>query len=214
MKMTEPTGFIQSVKRAVVLALREAFSETNLRLDNPDGTVLEDISDNVDMEYPIDVQHYPGIWVQFSFHTLRKAGVDPYITDYTLGLEKKIWWFEGTVTLNIVALSSKHRDRISDALIEVFAFDTNTSERFWSKLSSYPEIWFSVDKDTLKPKGQSVNIGSPWQDDQLVYEDAYTFDLIGQFMSDIDTTGTIQLTRIEIVSELAPDQSGNDGGWI
>lgn len=204
-----PEGFIQAVKRAVVLALRDAFSTTNLELDDPDGTVLHDISDNIDMEYPKDIVNYPGIWVQFSFNKLQKAGVDPYLSQQIgdTRYDKKVWWFEGRVTLNIVALSSKHRDRISDALIEVFAFDTKTSKRFWDKMGSYPEIYFSVNKDTLAPGGQSVNVGAPWQADQLVYEDSYTFELIGQFMSEWNGIDGVRLTRIDVVPILAEDQT-------
>ena len=63
------SGMIETVKRAVMNALREALSGTSLNhlVNGSDVTI--------DMEYPIEKENYPGIWVQFSFSEISQAGI-------------------------------------------------------------------------------------------------------------------------------------------
>ena len=63
------SGMIETVKRAVMNALREALSGTTLN-HMVNGTDV-----TIDMEYPIEKESYPGIWVQFSFSEIVQAGI-------------------------------------------------------------------------------------------------------------------------------------------
>jgi hypothetical protein len=62
-------GMIETVKRAVMTALRDALAGTSL------NQVVNGSEVTVDMEYPIQKENYPGIWVQFSFSEIVQAGI-------------------------------------------------------------------------------------------------------------------------------------------
>jgi hypothetical protein len=46
----------------------------------------------------------------------------------------------------------------------------------------------TFDRDTLQPQGQSVNVGTPWGSDELVYDDGYSFQVVGQIDSTFNIT--------------------------
>ena len=95
--------------------------------------------------------------------------------------------YEGRVTLLVVALSSIRRDRISDKLITTLAFAAREenirgvpqANSFLDSLESYPYVSIAVNTDVIVPGGQSITVGTPWDPDTLVYEDSYSFNIIG-----------------------------------
>ena len=109
-------SFIEPMKRSIVIALREAIDD-----DLPSDDVLRRVKDNIDLEYPTDELQYPGMWVQFSFTRIIPSGITPTMYDED-GNRYAMWTFEGRITVNVVALTSLERDRISDAVISMFAF--------------------------------------------------------------------------------------------
>jgi hypothetical protein len=121
------SGMIETVKRAVMSALREALTGTSL------NHLVNGTDVTIDMEYPIEKANYPGIWVQFSFNEIVQAGVghEPLVRTVVSepGDPEEIRWdlvreiqFKGRVTLTVLALSSLERDRIADAVITMLAF--------------------------------------------------------------------------------------------
>jgi hypothetical protein len=208
---------VESLKRSIMLALRDAI-DANL----PSGDTLRRVIENVVLEYPSKQTSYPGLWINFSFTSLRRAGLVPEFRT-SEGRRFMLWAFEARVTVNIVALTSLERDRLADAVVEMLAFgDLSPAGRvFWDKLSDQPGIWFNANKDEITPNGQTVTIGTPWLDDQLAYEDAYSFNLSGQFGSDLETGQTTILREITWEDHIytgdvppALDTSDGNGTWV
>ena len=197
-------GPIEAAKRGVVMALRKTINGTTL---SDQGTV------RIDMEYPAKEESYPSIWVQFSLTRLRNAGMGhEHWTDEGLVRE---WMYEGRVNFTLLFLSSKERDQMADALITIFAFSRSASSLptqgvtvqreggfeysdFFSSLDENEYLSMSINAAELRPGGQSVNVGTPWDPDTLVYEDSYSFDVQGQFETIIDDTGLYRIRRVQL----------------
>lgn len=197
-------GPIEAAKRGVVMALRQTVNGTTL---SDEGNI------RVDMEYPSREESYPSIWVQFSLTRLKNAGMGhEHYTDEGLVRE---WMYEGKVNLTLLFLSSKERDQMSDALITIFAFSRPAStlsthnvivEReggseyssFFSSLDDNQYLSMTLNSDEIRPGGQSINVGTPWDPDTLVYEDNYSFDVMGQFETVIDDTGLYRVRRVDL----------------
>lgn len=210
------SGMIETVKRAVMNALREALTGTTLNhLAN--GTDV-----TVDMEYPMEKENYPGIWVQFSFSEITQAGVghEPLlrtvITEATETEPEIINWepirefqFKGRVTLTIVALTSLERDRIADSVITMLAFsrppetvltkpdeDTRQFRQLITSLATNPYVSLTLNHDQIMPGGQAMTTGVPWDEEIPGYEDSYSFDILGQTNIVFKNDGTYTLANI------------------
>lgn len=198
-------GMIESVKRAVVVALREALTNTSLSLS------VQNTEIHVELEYPMKEEQYPGVWVQFSVSKIQRMGLGHEIWQLINGnwVAKQEMTYEGRVTLTIMALTNKERDRIADSLLMMLSFsrppevvltmstDTKKYRNFMTSLDQSPYVSLTVNSDILHPGGQTVNIGVPWQEDIPAYVDTYSFDLIGQYMYTFDHDGTYTLSRID-----------------
>jgi len=205
-------GLIESVKRAVVTALRDALSGMDLRID---GQAVY-----IDLEYPLQESQYPGVWVQFSPSSLGRAGIGQELMVKENGAWCPIqeWTFQGRVTLAIVALSSLARDRLADAIIMNLAFartpdayivtqpgqDTRRYRTLMNALDENPYVKMTLLHDTIYPGGQNVTPGVPWQPDVLAYEDSYSFDLLGQFNVKFTHEGYYELAHIDLDRETLP----------
>ena len=209
-------GMIETVKRAVMNALREALSGTALNhLVN--GTEV-----TVDMEYPIEKENYPGIWVQFSFNEIVQAGIghEPLlrtvVEEATADTPEVVNWepmrefqFKGRVTLTIVALSSLERDRLADAVITMLAFsrppahvitdasaDTRQFRQLITSLAENPYVSITINHDQIVPGGQGMTTGVPWDEEIPGYEDTYSFDILGQTNIVFHHDGTYSLRNV------------------
>lgn len=205
--------FIVAVKKGVIQALRNTFTA-----EYPDP-ILRNMS--VEMEYPAKEEQYPGIWVEFSFRDVQSIGLgNPVFTTPDTKQRYQLWMFGGTVTLTIVALTSKERDTIADKVIQMYAFHTLNAKanNFRNFLAEWPYITMSVNNDVLRPNGQSNTVGAPWSPDILVYEDAYSFDIVGQFASDFPTGELVYLREIRTKPYLRgmPSTVVDDGNgtWV
>lgn len=209
-------GMVESVKRAVIVGLRDAISGTTLNgLVNGDRLTIE-------MEYPLVEEKYPGIWVQFSFTKIQNSGVgwelmQEVITSDEDGEHKNYepvreFTFEGRVTLTIVALTSLERDRISDAVLTMLLFSrppetevidrgTKQFRQLLTSLAENPYVSMSVNTDVVTPGGQAVTTGVPWDSEILGYEDSYSFDILGQTNIVFRHDGSYILRRIDIKPE-------------
>lgn len=210
------SGMIETVKRAVMNALREALSGTSLNhLVN--GTDI-----TIDMEYPIAKENYPGIWVQFSFSEIVQAGIghEPLlrtvVQEATDTTPEVVNWepmrefsFKGRVTLTIVALTSLERDRIADAVITMLAFsrppegvltkaneDTKQFRQLIDSLANNPYVSLTVNHDQIIPGGQAMTTGVPWDEEIPGYEDTYSFDILGQTNIVFKNDGTYSLANV------------------
>lgn len=212
-------GVIEAVKRAVVMALREALTRTNITVN---GSPVY-----VDLEYPMKKEQYPGIWVQFSIVKLNRAGIshEVWVQDANLNWTPiQEWMFNGRVTLTIVALKSLERDRIADSIISMFAFsrtpelvitqpNANTKQyrALLTALDQNPYVAMTLNTDTITPGGQSASMDVPWQQDVLAYEDSYSFDLLGNFNIKFTHDGAYTLSRVDTAPTIARDRIGQPG---
>lgn len=200
-------GVIEAVKRAVVVSFREAMHATGIQVRGNAVYISE--------EYPLQETQYPGIWVQFSTTRLGRAGIAhewPIKENGVWSLVQE-WQFEGRVTLAIVALTSKDRDRLADAVIAHLAFartpdlvitkpheDTKQYKALITTLDQNPYIAMTLNTDVIYPGGQRATPGTPWgQEDVLAYEDSYSFDILGQFNVKFRHDGVYELARIDVV---------------
>lgn len=210
------TGMIETVKRAVMNALREALSGTTL------NHLVNGTDVTIDMEYPIEKESYPGIWVQFSFSEIVQAGIghEPLlrtvVAEATDDTPEQINWepirefqFKGRVTLTIVALTSLERDRLADAVITMLAFsrppsivltkpdeDTHQFRQLITSLAENPYVSLSINHDQILPGGQGMTTGVPWDEEIPGYEDSYSFDILGQTNIVFKTDGTYTLRAL------------------
>lgn len=197
-------GLIEAVKRAVIVALRDALLRTNITVD---GSPVY-----VDLEYPMKKEQYPGVWVQFSFTKLNRSGISHEVWVKENGNWTPIqeWMFNGRVTLTIVALRSRERDRIADTIINMLAFartpelvitqpnaDTKQYRQLLTALTENPYVAMMINTDVITPGGQSASMDVPWQSDVLAYEDNYSFDIIGNFNIAFRNDGAYTLSRVE-----------------
>lgn len=187
--------FIEAIKTVIIQSLKQTFDQSF-----PE-TAFQNMY--ISMEYPLVQTQYPGVWVRFSFKKLQIVGVASYFID-SQNRQYKQWFFEGVTTLQVFAMTSLERDRMSDALIYMFSFgDLDDPEsRFLKNIYANPYISVSLNTDELNPGGQSENIGAPWQEDQIVYNDSYSFQMVGQFASDVQTAQLVTLDQIEVVPTL------------
>jgi hypothetical protein len=201
---------ITPTKKLIIRALRATFTALY-----PNDKLS---SMNIDLEYPYKEEHYPGIWVKFSLHKIQASGLDP--TRHTADEIYSVWHYEGTVSLVIIALSSKERDLISDGIIESYAFASMmpSMSPFYAAINSSDLINMSLQSDILSSAGQSETIGTPWDDDKIAYEDRYSFEVIGQVRSRVQSgVAFTNLSQIQVFSSLsnvvgAPDNSVADDG--
>lgn len=210
------SGMIETVKRAVMNALREALTGTTL------NHLVNGADVTVDMEYPIEKEHYPGIWVQFSFNEIVQAGIghEPLlrtvVAEATGTTPEQVNWepmrefaFKGRVTLTIVALTSLERDRIADAVITMLAFsrppdsvitkadeDTKQFRQLIESLANNPYVSLTLNHDQIIPGGQAMTTGVPWDEEIPGYEDTYSFDILGQTNIVFKNDGTYSLTNV------------------
>jgi hypothetical protein len=214
-----PGGFIEAVKRTLVISLRRALTDS--------GLSLNDQRLHVDMEYPFEEASYPAAWVQFSFTDLIDSGlghVQKVIVD-DQEVDVRQWRYRGQVTITFMALSSLDRDRIADKFISVYAFSdvdysgvtSNTPSTLLRELAESPYVSMTLQSGTLRPRGQSTSIGVPWDPGQLVYEDSYNFNLEGEFQQVYIPGEGYKLRRIEVVPTHTTQFTDTDlsrGGWV
>jgi len=215
-------GMIETVKRAVIGALREALTGTSL------NGVINGSRITIDMEYPMVPEKYPGIWVQFSFSEIINAGIGMELLNKDVLVEatettpEVINWepirefiFKGRATLTIVALTSLERDRIADGVITMLAFsrvpesvitkaseDTKQFRQLIAALAANPYISMTLNHDAILPGGQAMTTGVPWQADLPAYEDSYSFDIEGQTNILFKHDGTFTLHRVDTYPEM------------
>lgn len=190
--------YLTLLKSLVVESLQTVF---NSDWPNPNFTDL-----NVSIEYPLDRQSYPGIWVNFDDNdTLEIAGIDhrEYVLDAD-GAQHEVtrWLFAGTVTLTVVALSSLERDNLYDEVVRIFAFSRieQAVPEFRSMMESNDLLAIGVNWDQLRPHGDAAAPGTPWgTEDEVIYERSAAFDLQGEFVSNWRTNVMVPLREIVVV---------------
>jgi hypothetical protein len=203
--MTAPhTGYLTRLKGCVVDALSTVFNST---FPDPRFRGLK-----VSIEYPLDQQSYPSIWVNYDdSDSLEIASIDhrEFLVD-TDGLHHEVtrWNFAGSVTLTVVALSSLERDALYDEVVRIFAFSRieEANPDFRTILETNDFLYLAVNWDQLRPHGDAAAPGTPWgSEDEVIYERSLGFDVEGEFVSDWRTNTLVPLREIVVVGEAVND---------
>jgi hypothetical protein len=190
--------YIVPLKTAVVEALASVF------VANPNTDFQGANKPLISIEYPVEQSHYPGIWVQFAEDgPVTIAGINhvEQSTDTVAHTVSDVgrWRFSGKVTLTIVALTSLERDRLYDEVVRIFIgarFNTALTP-FRTKIETNDLIGINVSFDDFQPFGDATPQGTPWGTDEIIYEKSLSFDLIGEFLTDVLTTALVPLSLVE-----------------
>jgi hypothetical protein len=205
------------VKTALVLALREAFK------NHPDPQLRRT---KVAIDYPNTAASYPTVIIRFFEREIANAGVghieflvlDPADAEYDPNSETvdsdlahiraisypfRHFLYNGDIEFAIVALSSKDRDLISDALVTILAsggapgdmrlrtgffdaiynpsFDLNGAGNDLRDPTRYNFVNLNTDKISGFGETQTP---APWlSEDQLQYQSSYRLGIMGEFYS-------------------------------
>lgn len=173
---------------------------------------------HVGLEYPVEAQHYPSIWVDYDdTQPLVRAGVAHLETAHPVtGVHMAPftrWRFQGYVSLTTVALTSLERDRLFDEVVRVVAFGNEdaTIGRFKSRIASNDLIAATLQTDRIEARGSAAAPGTPWGTDELMYERSLNLELIGEFVPNPSTGMLVPLSKIVAVPEQV--LPGDPGDW-
>lgn len=202
--------YIAPLKTLLVESLAETFDNSY--------PVTEFRGVHVDLEYPVDKQMYPSIWVDYDdTQPLLKAGVAHQETAHPVtGTEVAPftrWRFQGYVSLTTVAMTSLERDRLFDEMIRVVAFGNEDSivGRFKNRIANNDLIAANLDTDKIEARGSAAAPGTPWGTDELMYERTLNLGILGEFVPDPGTGVLIPLSKIlTIPVEVLP---GSPDDW-
>lgn len=193
--------YLRALKALAVDALVQTFGTKDTPNPNYPNSRLISNGINVSIEYPVEPQHYPGIWVDYEdAKPLQIAGIahmeiDPDGKPYTR------WEYAGHISYTVVAFTSLERDELYDELVRTIAFgaQNNTTSRFRQTIETNDLIGCNLDFDTLQPGGSAAAPGTPWGSDEIIYEKTITQQALGDFVVDPDSaTALIPLSKFII----------------
>lgn len=169
-----------------------------------------------------DFQHekssYPMIYIVFRENFLRNVGLGHRIsTDDTDSGENKEylqWYFQGSLTFNCLALTTKGRDDLADNLLNILAFGRSNSyyKKFHDDIYDQDWILMYLMTEEIAPGGTNT-MSAPWGGDDLLYHCNYTINMTGEFFSDPYNAEIIRISKI-IPYPYRPDQSVPKGSQL
>jgi hypothetical protein len=193
--------YLRAIKALAVDALVQTFGTKQF----PNSTAYPNAKFsntlNISIEYPVEPQNYPGIWVDYEDQRpLEIAGIahreiDPEGKEYTR------WKYGGHISYTIVAMTSLERDELYDEVVRTIAFGAQNSvtSNFRQTIENNDLIACNLDFDTLQPGGSAAAPGTPWGSDEIIYEKTITQQAIGEFIVDPDTGALVLLDKLIIV---------------
>jgi hypothetical protein len=206
-----------------MVPLKTALTTAFKRVFDAEYTVEQFRNIRVSMEYPVEPQHYPGLWVDYDdTGSLVNAGVAHSEVEVSGSTTSRYlrWKFSGYLSVTVAALTSLERDRLYDEVVKVVAFgrQSPTARQFRAFIEDNDLIAVNLDFDTIEPRGNAVVPGTPWGSDEIIYERSLNIQVIGEFVSDSETGDLVPLSLVVIeVEELLPGQEPTvpdpEDGW-
>lgn len=175
------------------------------------------------IEFPIEKQNYPSVWVDFApVGNLERAGVAhiEYEADpgSTLGRSFTRWKFKGYASYTVAALTSLERDRLYDEIVRIMAFGNEASGT--SDFREYIEtgnefLAVNFDFDEIATSGFANTLGTPWQTDDIIYEVTVTMECFGEFTADSNTFDLVSMSEVGYIpyGDFEEDPT-DDEGWV
>lgn len=190
-------SYRRNLKAGLVTGLKKTFDA------NYPEEKLREI--HVSIEYPVKQQDYPSIWVDFEEASLQTAGIDHHEKDEEGNLVLR-WRYEGHASYTIAALSSLERDRIFDELVKVIAFGRSAEplNAFREFVEDNNFIAMNFDFDQIEVAGNAATPGTPWDTDEIIYESTLVMQVLGEFVTDVDTGNLVPLSKIIIDGRQTP----------
>lgn len=206
--------YLTSLKTTLVEAIKQTFDD--------EYPVPEFRGIHASIEFPMERQQYPGIWVDFNpVGNIQRAGIahveyaDPSDEGHSRQFTR--WRFQGEASFTIVAMSSLERDRLHDEMVRVIAFGTEqaSTSQFRSYIEDNEFIAVDIDFDEITTRGFASSMGTPWQTDDMIYEVEVAVECFGEFISDGQTQTLLPFNSLEIFA-LAPGDPDPDpdGGGV
>lgn len=200
------SGFLRTIKTTAVDAIQQSFL-ARYPAPDPDGGQKPVY---VSIEYPVEEASYPAVWVDYEGSELRTVGIAYTEMDADNNAFAR-WRFAGHVTFTVVALSSNERDMIYDQLIAMTAYAAQSDfpSKFRQVVEAAPLVASVWSFDTVEDRPPSAAPGTPWATIDVIYERGFAIQVIGEFVSDPNTTELVNLTEIQVVAtnEGAPDET-------
>lgn len=188
----------------------------------------------VTLEYPEEAEEWPTILVQVRPTTVQWTGIMPDeiidasldkgvpVIDRTTDDDSPLnpnpsyklirqGRFEGTCMLQVLALTSMERDRMWDNLVKLLLMGRKKSPtiNFYTTVESHDLVGITIMEGSIRPVGDSIAPGTPWDPELLSYEAAVEFDMVGTFYADEYTEDLVPLSDAEAFEYIAWD--GNTG---
>lgn len=204
--------YLSLLKGALVESLRTVFDSTY-----PDPKVQ---GCRVSLEYPLDKQAYPGVWVTYDdkdpvqivsiAHEEFLPNGSPTVVNYS-GITR--WTYSGEATLTFVALSSWERDILFDQFVRIYAFSREEQDPtdLRTVLETNDLLVINVNWDELRPGPETALPGTPWgTEDEVIYERSVSFEVWGEFLSDPNRSTLVPLSEIDITGTDSSDYTDSD----
>jgi hypothetical protein len=190
-------GYLRTLKTLAVNAIQNAFSVTYPETDPAGGTQPIYCS----LDYPVNAAAYPALWVTYAPSQLQTAGIDYTETDGK-GNYYVRWRFSGTISFTVAALANNERDLIYDQLVSVIAFasQSNVPSPFREFVEDSPLLEVTWSYDSLESSGHSDAPGTPWNTDEVIYEDTIEIQVTGEFTSDPVSMALVDLSAITVTA--------------
>lgn len=191
---TRQLGITKSLKTMFVLATRAGLSSSLLQAVDP---VIKKAKDNVSLDYPVTQLEYPGIWLTTAFNTLKWNSINGELI-HPEGYKYNMGEFEATISFEVIALSNEERDAMTDALANMVMFGSleTDSDAFYRFLAEEPYIALTPLLGEVKLSQDGVNIGTPWDPNQIAYTKTVSFNVVGEFAQRLDNKVLIPLREI------------------
>lgn len=171
------------------------------------------------IEYPVDAQNYPGIWVDYEdTQSLQIAGVrhrefGPSSADGSSRRRYTRWKFGGYASFTVVAMSSLERDLLFDELVRVMAFGSGVDSvnEFRAYIEHNDLIAVNFDFDQIEVRGNAAGPGTPWGTDEIVYEKTLSMECFGEFVSDGSTQSLVPLSQVRVLPQAQGEANPSPG---
>jgi len=199
--------FLTAVKTAMVEALEMAFDADITQVGE------KPIPRRITIEYAEAEQDWPFILVQVRPTTIKWTGIvpDEYIKAEPVD-EVNPWrsirqgYFEASVMLQIMALTSGERDQIWDSVVKLLMMGRKreSSKDFFKSIEEQDLIGITVQEGTVLPIGDTVSQGTPWNPETIAYEASVQFEIVGRFYADEYDETLITLEAAAIYPYIEP----------
>lgn len=200
------SGYLRTIKTTAVQAIQQSFK---VRYPEPDSAGGQQ-NPNVSIEYPVKETEYPAIWVDYEGAEVRTVGI-AYTEMDALNNVYARWRFAGHIVFTVVALSSNERDLIYDQLIALTAFaaQSDFTSAFRQVVEAAPLIASVWSWDSVEDRASAASPGTPWGTIDIIYERGFAIQVIGEFVTDPNSTELVNLSAIQVVATNAgsPDET-------